>query len=143
MGVGWWPRWMVAGGGSVDTRVWVRGADNEWNQYDLWSTFKHIINIITYLVFISARHETTCLPFIFRTLFPVPQTSNQQHTLHLATQKKDKDICIYNLKKGRQIYIFIYVFILKVPEIRKGQETSVDVVHAMHYAVNTTCIAGS
>ena len=106
---------MVASGGSVDTRVWVRGADNEWNQYDLWSTFKHIINIITYLVFISAGHETTCLPFIFRTLFPVPQTS-YQHTLHLATLQRTKKYLWF--EKGQRY--LLYVFILKVPEIKKG-----------------------
>ena len=97
---------MVAGGGSVDTRAWVRGADNEWNQYDLWSTFKHIINIITYLVFISARHETTCLPFIFRTLFPVPQTSNQQHTLHLPTLQRTKKYLRF--EKRADVYLRIF-----------------------------------
>ena len=74
----------------------------------------------------------------------IPCSTDQQPATHLAFSNTDKgQRHIYGLKKGRQRYIFIYVFILKVPEIRKGQETSVDVVDAMQYAVNTTCIAGS
>ena len=74
----------------------------------------------------------------------IPCFTDQQPATQLALSNTEKgQRHIYNLKKGRQIYIFIYVFILKVPEIRKGQESSVDVVDAMQYAVNTTCIAGS